>query len=258
MSDSGAGTGGAAPRRAAIFGATSGIAVAVARRLAADGARLALVGRDAEAIAAEARDLGVRGAPEITEIIADLGAIDALAPAAQQAWDALGGLDLALVAYGSLPDQAALAATPADAAPALTLNFTAPAVLAMELAGRFERQGAGTLAVITSVAGDRGRRSNYVYGAAKGGLQKLLEGLRHRLHARGVQVLDIRPGFVATRMTDHLPRGGPLWAEPDKVAADILRAVARRRAVLYTPWFWRLILLIVRALPRPLFHRTSL
>jgi len=84
-----------------------------------------------------------------------------------------------------------------------------------------------------------------------------LEGLRHRLHAAGVQVLDIRPGFVATRMTDHLPRGGPLWAEPDKVATDIVRAMERRRAVLYTPWFWRVILAIVRALPRALFHRTS-
>lgn len=254
MSDSGA-----VPRRIAIFGATSGIAIAVARRLAAGGGRLALIGRDAEAIAAAARDLKVRGAVDVVEIIADLAAIEALAPAAARAWDAFGGVDLALVAYGSLPDQAALEAEPAaTAAPALTLNFTSPAILALELAGRFERQESGTLAVITSVAGDRGRRSNYVYGAAKGGLQKLLEGLRHRLYVHGIQVLDIRPGFVATRMTDHLPRGGPLWAEPDRVAADIVRAVERRRAVLYTPWFWRLILLIVRSLPRPLFHRTKL
>jgi decaprenylphospho-beta-D-erythro-pentofuranosid-2-ulose 2-reductase len=251
-------TAGAGPQRAAIFGATSGIAVAVARRLAAGGARLALVGRDAEAIAAGARDLKVRGAAETVEIIADLATIEALGSAAAQAWEAFGGLDLALIAYGSLPDQAALDADPASAAPVLALNYTSPAVLALDLAGRFERQRSGTLAVITSVAGDRGRRSNYVYGSAKGGLQKLLEGLRHRLFARGVQVLDIRPGFVVTRMTDHLPRGGPLWAEPDRVAGDILRAVERRRAVLYTPWFWRLILLIVRALPRPLFHRTSL
>jgi decaprenylphospho-beta-D-erythro-pentofuranosid-2-ulose 2-reductase len=254
MSDAGAG-----PRRAAIFGATSGIAVAVARRLAASGARIVLVGRDADGMAAEAGDLRVRGAAEVVEITADLAAIDVLGPTAEHAWEEFGGFDLALVAYGSLPDQAALEADPAAAAPAFALNFTSPSVLVLELARRFERQGSGTLAVITSVAGDRGRRSNYVYGAAKGGLQLLLEGLRHRLWAHGVQVLDIRPGFVATRMTDHLPnRSGPLWAEPDRVAGDIIRAVARRRAVLYTPWFWRLILLIVRLLPRPLFHRTSL
>jgi decaprenylphospho-beta-D-erythro-pentofuranosid-2-ulose 2-reductase len=244
--------------RAAIFGATSGIAVGVARRLAAAGARLVLVGRDAEGLAAAGRDLKVRGATDIVEIAGDLAAIEALGPAADRAWNAFSGLDLALIAYGSLPDQAALEADPAALAPALTLNFASPAVLALELAQRFERQGSGTIAVITSVAGDRGRRSNYLYGAAKGGMQRLLEGLRHRLYAHGVQVLDIRPGFVASRMTDHLPRGGPLWAEPDRVAADIVRAVERRRAVLYTPWFWRPILAVVRLLPRPLFHRSSL
>jgi decaprenylphospho-beta-D-erythro-pentofuranosid-2-ulose 2-reductase len=245
------------PRRVAIFGATSGIAVAVARQLAAKGASVVLVGRDAEAIAAAARDLKVRGAAATIEIAADLAATERLSNIAAVAWAAFGGLDVALIAYGTLPDQAALEAEPAAVAPMLAVNFTSPAMLATELAGRFEAQGSGVLAVITSVAGDRGRKSNYLYGAAKGGLQRLLEGLRHRLHAAGVQVLDIRPGFVATRMTDHLPRGGPLWAEPDKVAGDIVRAIERRRAVLYTPWFWRVILAIVRALPRPLFHRTS-
>lgn len=245
------------PQRVAIFGATSGIAVAVARRLAATGASLVLVGRDADAIAAASRDLKVRGAAAVVEIAADLAATERLGDVAAEAWGAFGGLDMALIAYGTLPDQAALEAEPAAVAPMLGLNFTSPAVLALHLAGRFEAQESGVLAVITSVAGDRGRKSNYLYGAAKGGLQKLLEGLRHRLHAAGVQVLDIRPGFVATRMTDHLPRGGFLWAEPDEVAVDIVQAIERRRAVLYTPWFWRLILAIVRALPRPLFHRTS-
>jgi len=245
------------PQRVAIFGANSGIAVSVARRLAAEGASLVLVGRDAAAISAAARDLEVRGAPQIVEITADLAVIDTLGEIAQRAWQAFSGLDVALIAYGSLPDQAGLEADPATAAPMLTLNLASPAVLALHLAPLFAAQRSGVLAVITSVAGDRGRKSNFLYGAAKGGLQRFLEGLRHRLAAAGVQVLDIRPGFVATRMTEHLPQSGLLWAQPDKVAADILRAVERRRAVLYTPWFWRLILLIVRALPRPIFHRTS-
>lgn len=245
------------PPRVAVFGATSGIATAVARRLAASGASLVLVGRDSEAVAAASRDLMVRGAAATVEIAADLALTDRLDDTVAEAWNAFGGLDVALIAYGTLPDQAGLEAEPQAALPMLTLNFVSPAVLALHLAGPFEAQGSGVLAVITSVAGDRGRKSNFLYGAAKGGLQRLLEGLRHRLYAAGVQVLDIRPGFVATRMTDHLPRGGPLWAEPDRVAADIVRAIEQRRAVLYTPWFWRVILGIVRALPRPLFHRTS-
>ncbi len=245
------------PSRAAIFGANSGIAVAVARRLAASGARIVLIGRDGEAIAASARDLLVRGAAEVVEIAGDFAAIGTTGDIVERAWTAFSGIDLALIAYGSLPDQAALEAAPDAVEAMLSLNLASPAVLALHLASRFETQRSGVIAVITSVAGDRGRKSNYLYGAAKGGLQRFLEGLRHRLYAARVQVLDIRPGFVATRMTEHLPRGGPLWAEPDRVAADILRAVERRRAVVYTPWFWRVILGIVCALPRPLFHRTS-
>ena len=246
-----------APLRAAIFGATSGIAASVARRLAAEGNRIVLVGRDAEALAASASDLRVRGATGVVEIVGDFSALETLEDIAERAWSAFSGIDMALIAYGSLPDQAGLEADPLSVVPMLALNFVSPAMLALHLARRFEAQGSGILAVITSVAGDRGRKSNYLYGAAKGGLQRLLEGLRHRLHGAGVQVLDIRPGFVATRMTEHLPQSGPLWAEPDRVAADIVRALHRRRAVLYTPWFWRVILAIVRALPRAVFHRTS-
>jgi decaprenylphospho-beta-D-erythro-pentofuranosid-2-ulose 2-reductase len=244
--------------RVAIFGATSGIAAAVARRWAASGSRLVLIGRDADALAAAAPDLRIRGAREVIAQAADLGNPDKLGAAADAAWGALDGLDVALVGYGSLPDQAAAETDAALARAALALNFESPALLCLHLAGLFERQRSGTLAVITSVAGDRGRKSNYVYGAAKGGLQRFLEGLRHRLFASGVQVLDIRPGFVATRMTAHLAQGGPLWAQPDQVAADIVRAVARNQAVLYTPWFWRPVMILVANLPRALMHRSSL
>jgi len=245
------------PLRVAIFGATSGIAVAVARRLAALGARLALIGRDAGALAALASDLKVRGSPAVAAIVCDFGQTGRLGEAADQAWEAFAGLDVALIAYGSLPDQSELEKQPENAVPMLVLNLASPAILSLNLANHFERQRSGVLAVITSVAGDRGRKSNFLYGAAKGGLQRFLEGLRHRLHAAGVQVLDIRPGFVATAMTAHLSQTGPLWAQPDRVAADILRAIGRRRAVLYTPRFWRVVMAVIRALPRPLFHRTS-
>ncbi|TCH99669.1 SDR family oxidoreductase [Roseococcus sp. SYP-B2431] len=244
--------------RVAILGGTSAIAVAVARRYADRKARLVLVGRDLAALEREQADLLVRGAEQVVLQQADFADLAALPEAAQAAWTAFGGLDLTLVAYGSLPEQAECAASAEAAAAALALNFNSPALLLGELANRFEAQRAGVIAAISSVAGDRGRQSNYVYGAAKGGLQRFLEGLRHRLHPAGVAVLDIRPGFVSTPMTAHLPQGGPLWATPEKVAGDILAAIDRRKAVLYTPWFWRFILLIVRSLPRPIFHRSKL
>lgn len=246
------------PRRIAVFGATSDIAAAVARHAAEAGARLVLVGRNQAALGSHAADLQVRGAAEVVTLEGDFAAIEGLAALADQAWRSFGGLDVALIAYGSLPDQPTVQASSEATALALTLNFTSPAVLIGALASRFETQRSGVIAAISSVAGDRGRKSNYIYGAAKGGLQRLLEGVRHRLHGAGIAVLDIRPGFVATKMTEHLPRGGPLWATPDRVAGDILAAIDARRAVLYTPWFWQVILRLVTALPRPLFHRTSL
>jgi short-subunit dehydrogenase len=247
----------AASPRVAVFGATSDIAVAYARWQAAGGARLVLLARDSATLQTAADDLRVRGAAAVVTHVADLADPDALDGAAAAAWSAFDGLDVALIAYGTLPDQQGAERDTAAAVRSQTLNFISPCALCGSLANRFEAQRSGTIAVLTSVAGDRGRKSNYIYGAAKGGLQAYLSGLRHRLHAAGVQVLDVRPGFVATKMTAHLPHDGPLWSEPDRIAADIARAVERRRAVLYTPWFWRWIMLIIRCLPRAVFHRTS-
>jgi short-subunit dehydrogenase len=247
------------PYRAAIFGATSEIANAVARRLAENGSsQLILIGRDLAALTAAAADLKVRGALAVRTEKADFADSDGIDIVAETAWRAFSGLDLALIAYGTLPDQR-LAETDITAArQAMILNFVSPALLCGALAARFEAQKSGTIAVITSVAGDRGRKSNYIYGAAKGGLQRYLEGLRHRLFAARVAILDIRPGFVTTKMTAAIAKGGPLWASPDTVATDILAAISKRRSTLYTPWFWRLIMLIVRNVPNALFHRTSL
>jgi short-subunit dehydrogenase len=130
-------------------------------------------------------------------------------------------------------------------------------LLCNALAQKFESQESGTIAVITSVAGDRGRKSNSIYGAAKGGLQRYLQGLRHRVFAKNVTVLDIRSGFVISKMTADMQPGGMLWANTDQVARDILEAVRSKRAVLYTPWFWRYIMMGVRNLPAPIFHRTT-
>jgi decaprenylphospho-beta-D-erythro-pentofuranosid-2-ulose 2-reductase len=246
------------PPRIVIFGATSAIAEAVARCYAAEGGEFFLAARDGARLDRVAADLEARGAAAVAVATADLAdpnAHDELVAAARAA---LAEPDAVLLAWGTLTDQAEAEGAPDYVVTELTTNFTAPAALALRVAAWLEPQRRGVVAVISSVAGDRGRQSNFVYGSAKGGLQRFLEGLRHRLHRHGVAVLDVRPGFVATPMTAHLDRSGPLWASPERIAADIVRAIARRRAVLYTPWFWRWIMLIIRCVPRAVFHRTRL
>ncbi len=242
----------------AILGATSAIAEQVARRFAARGARLFLAARDPERLERIAADLRLRGAEAVATHTVDFDEPAALGPLLAAIDRALGVPEVVLVAFGTLGDQAAIARDPEAARRCLVTNFVSPACLLVALAERMEARGRGVIAVITSVAGERGRASNFVYGAAKGGLSVFLEGLRHRLAGRGVTVLDIRPGPVDTPMTRAIGFKGPLLAPPERVAADIVRAIERRRAVLYTPWIWRWIMLVIRALPRPLFHRTNL
>lgn len=244
-------------RKILIVGATSTIAEHTARLFAADGDSLFLVGRNADRLAAITSDLSVRGTARIDSCIMDADDLDAHASMIETATDSLGGLDTLLVAYGTLPDQAACQADPAAAVAAWHTNAVSAIALITAVANRFETQGHGLIAAISSVAGDRGRASNYVYGSAKAGVNAFLDGLRHRLFKSGVQVLSIRPGMVDTPMTAAFDKG-PLFAQPEKVAGDIHRAIDKRRAVLYTPGFWRLIMTIIRALPRAVFHRTGL
>jgi decaprenylphospho-beta-D-erythro-pentofuranosid-2-ulose 2-reductase len=245
-------------KRVAIFGATSAIAEATARLLAAEGARFFLVGRTPAKLEAVARDLAARGAEGVATERADLADTAAHRELVDRAWAALDGIDVALVAHGTMADQKACEADAARALAEISGNFLGHASLLTHLANRMETQGRGIIAVIGSPAGDRGRQSNYVYGSAKGGLGVFVEGLRHRLGRRGVAVTLIQPGFVDTPMTAALPKGGPLWATPERVARDIRKALERGPARLYTPWFWRWIMLIVRHLPDSVFQRTRL
>ena len=245
-------------RRVAIFGATSDVGFAVARRLAEDGGEIVLVGRDLSALQAAARDLKIRGAAQVHITPANFANAEELTSVVDAAWGALGGLDVALIAFGTLPDQQSAQTEMSVAEHALFINFVSPILLCNALAQRFAAQGSGTIAVITSVAGDRGRKSNFVYGAAKGGLQRYLQGLRHWLFDKHVRVLDIRPGLIATKMTAHMQQGGLLWSTPHHVANDIVASLRAGNDVLYTPWFWRVVMLGIRNLPGPVFHRTTL
>ncbi len=241
-----------------IVGATSAIAEAVARLYARDGAALYLTGRDEARLDLIARDLQVRGAAAVHTRVWHAGDAEGTTALLDDAMQRLTGLDVVLVAYGALPDQDACARTGADARAALETNLVSVVELLTPIANRMEDLGRGRLAVLSSVAGDRGRPSNYVYGAAKAGLSAFLQGLRARLHRAGVSVITIKPGFVDTPMTAKFERKGLLWATPSRAARGIHKAIAQRKSIAYVPWHWRPIMGCIRAVPEWLFKRMKL
>lgn len=240
-----------------IVGATSAIAAACARRWAEHNATFFLVGRTAEKLGQVADDLSARGAVVHTHML-NLNSFDQHATMLDACYAAMGQVDIALIAHGTLPDQKACEQDAQLAVQEFTNNGLSVIALLTNLANRMEAQKSGCIAVISSVAGDRGRPSNYLYGAAKGAVTDFCSGLRGRLFKAGVQVLTIKPGFVDTPMTQALALPKLLLVTPDKVAQDIVRAVEKRRDTLYTPWFWRLIMLIIIHIPGAVFKRLSL
>ena len=245
------------PERVAILGATSAIAEAAARIWAARGARLALVGRNAARVEAIAADLRVRGATQVETFVADCAQAGATS-LVKRIVETLGGLDVALLAYGVLGDQAQFERDPDATADLLHVNFTSAAAWCQVIAAVFERQRSGALLVIGSVAGDRGRKSNYVYGASKAGLGVFVQGVAHRLSRSGARAVLIKPGFVDTPMTAGVANKGALWARPEAVAQIIVASAHRGGPVVYAPWFWRVIMLVVRNIPSTIFHKTKL
>lgn len=246
-----------ADARVLVAGATSTLARAVADRLAARGANLHLAARNADEAERNARDLRIRHRTEVswsryeaTDPGSDVVVLDTAAKA-------MDGLDVVLVAVGRLGDQQRAARDPDHLAALIEVNFTAVARLLTRAANRLETQGRGMLVAFSSVAGDRGRPSNYAYGAAKAGLTAFLSGLRARLREAGVHVLTVKPGPADTKMTfgrEELPH----VASPETVAEDVVQAMDRRRNVCYTPPLWRYIMAAVRAVPEALFKRLPL
>ena len=243
--------------RVLVVGATSAIATETARIYAAYGARLFLAARNADRLEAVAADLRTRGAAGVETALLDATDHRGSEDLIDAAWTAFDGLDVALIAHGVLPDQARCQASATETLRSIDVNFASAVALLTPLANRFEAAGRGCIAVIGSVAGDRGRQSNYVYGAAKGGLDRFLEGLRNRLFHSGVAVVTLKPGFVDTPMTAELAKG-PLFASARRAGRDVHRAIERRRDIAYIPWFWRPIMGIIRALPERLFKRLRL
>ena len=246
-----------AMRKVVILGATSGIALEVERQLARQDCELLLVARSPQRLAELHCDLAVRGAQQVFTYATDLACVQQHAAIFDFARRTFPDFDTVLLAYGSMHDQRDSENSIDILLEELQVNFVSATAILTLFAADLERRRTGCLAAITSVAGDRGRRSNYVYGSAKGALSLFLQGLRSRLHPAGVRVITIKPGPVQTPMTDHLPNAAR-FADPDQVARDIVRALERRSPdVLYTPKVWRYVMKAVQEIPETVFKRLS-
>ena len=243
--------------RALILGARSVIAQSLAHQFAAKGVALVLAARQSEQLTRVAADLRLRYGVDVDLLEFDALDLDSHASLADRVRQEAGPWELVICVVGCLPDQQLARQDGNIAEQVLATNFTAVAVCLGHLANDLEARREGGVICLTSVAGDRGRQSNYIYGAAKGGLNLFLQGLRNRLAPAGVHVLTVKPGFVDTPMTQGL-EGLFLVASPEKVARDVLVAWRKGRDVLYTPWFWRWILAIIRLIPESIFKRLSL
>jgi short-subunit dehydrogenase len=244
-------------KKIVILGATSGIAVEVGRLLATQGYELLLVARSPQRLAELHADLVIRGAKAVITHSADLAVIQQQTATFHFIRRTFPDYDTVFLAYGSMHDQKDSETSIDVLLQELQVNFVSATAILTLFAADLEQRRNGCLAVITSVAGDRGRRSNYVYGSAKGALSLFLQGLRSRLHPAGVRVITIKPGPVQTSMTDHLPNSAR-FADPQRVARDIVRALERRSPdILYTPKIWRYIMTGVRQIPETIFKRLS-
>lgn len=238
-----------------ILGATSGIAQAVARSFAEAGHPIQLAARNVTRLEDDAADLRTRFGAQVT-----LHEFDALTLDEHDTF--VKGLpelpDVAVCAVGAMGTQEGSEADPLAAAHVMRSNFEGPASIMAHLGNAMEARGSGTLVGISSVAGDRGRASNYIYGSAKAGFTAFLSGLRNRLAKKGVHVVTVLPGFVKTAMLDGMDTPGPLTAEPKEVGDAILKAVRKQTNILYTRPIWRIVMAVIRNIPEPVFKKTSL
>ncbi len=241
-----------------VVGATSGMGRAIARRLAAEGYALVLAGRDLVALSALATDIQVRFDTKVETRVFEALAFETHAQFMADCVETFGGCVRGLVlCHGQMAEQHDAAADFALARRMIEVNYLSSVSLLNLAAEYFETEEQGFIAVITSVAGDRGRESNYLYGSSKAAVSAVLSGLRARLAKRGVVVVDVRPGFVDTKLTWGRP-GMFMVASPEKVAQDLLRGIRNNRAVVYTPFFWTGIMWMIRSIPDFVFRRLSL
>jgi decaprenylphospho-beta-D-erythro-pentofuranosid-2-ulose 2-reductase len=241
-------------QRILVFGATSAICHALLKLYATDGCSLFLVARNGGKLTAFADDLSVRGGTIAGSSSYDFNAYDKHKEVIAEAQSCLGKIDLVIVAHGSLPSQSECESSSTALKACMDDNFTSAAVIIQSISQTLAQQGSGTLAAFSSVAGDRGRKSNYVYGAAKSGIDTLLQGLSGRFSGTGINIVNIKPGMVISPMTADMKHGA-LWSTPEAIAPKIYRAIDAGRAVCYVPGYWRLIMWVIRTLPTTILAR---
>jgi decaprenylphospho-beta-D-erythro-pentofuranosid-2-ulose 2-reductase len=244
-------------KRILIIGATSSIAEHCARIWAARGDDLYLVARNEAHVQTIAADLKVRGASSVAINCVDLNEMDRHVELLDAAENAMGGVDVVLIAHGTLSNQASCELSVEETLAEIQTNALSTVSLLTTIANRFEAKKKGTICVISSVAGDRGRASNYVYGSAKAMVTAFTSGLRQRLHKSNVAVVTIKPGFVDTPMTAAFKKGF-LWATPNAVASKIVEAILKKRSEIYVPGFWWLIMHLILSIPTFIFQKIRL
>jgi decaprenylphospho-beta-D-erythro-pentofuranosid-2-ulose 2-reductase len=241
-----------------LLGATSDIARALAGQLAKRGDHWLLAGRDAAALEEAATDLGIRTGARTSSKVFDVEKHEQAPAFVREAVETLGGIDGVIVAFGLLGDQERGQREPEHAARIIDVNFTAAVALLEPLAAHLEERGAGWILGLSSVAGVRGRRSNYLYGAAKGAFTLYLEGIAHRLAARNVRVKIAKLGFVSSKMTRGMEMPGWAISTPEQAARGLVWLLNSPLQSAFIPWRWWLVMTLIRALPATLFNRTKL
>ncbi|MDJ0707544.1 MAG: SDR family oxidoreductase [Leptolyngbyaceae cyanobacterium MO_188.B28] len=240
-----------------VVGATSSIVRAIAVQMAQQGASLHLAARDAQEVERIAQDLSIRYQVPVSWSLVEACEYELHADLVQKAQTSMGHLDGVVIGLGELGDQQQAQVDFTHAQRIIHSNYTGVASILTHAANHLEQQGRGFIIAISSVAGDRGRQSNYVYGSAKGALSLFLQGLRNRLAKSGVHVLTVKPGFVNTKMTFGKP-GLFLVADPEDVATAVLKAWRQQKNIVYTPWFWWGIMTIIRSIPEGIFKKMNL
>ena len=240
-----------------IIGATSAMAEETAKLYAQEGSKLFLLGRNTTSLNAIRDDLNVRGAKEVWVDTLDVNKLESHESIIETAFETMTTIDVVLIAHGTLPNQKQCEENVDSTLQEIQTNAISTISLLTLIANKMEPQNNGCIAVITSVAGDRGRKSNYVYGSSKKMVSTFLQGLRGRLFESGIHVIDIKPGFVDTPMTSDFKKGA-LWATPDKVAKIIVQGIEKKKTTIYAPFFWRPIMSVIKSIPESLFKRTNL
>ncbi|MCB9094329.1 MAG: SDR family NAD(P)-dependent oxidoreductase [Halobacteriovoraceae bacterium] len=240
-----------------VFGATSAIAQAIIRKYAEKHCEFLLFGRNIEKLEILSGDLKVRGAKSVHHLIVDFSNSQSVSQSLHNALTLWNEWDMVLVCHGSLPDQEKMQNNFQELQNEYEVNLMSVLQILTVASNRLEKQNSGHIAVITSVAGERGKKSNYAYGAAKGALIIFLQGLRQRLQNHNITVTDLRPGFTDSPMTAHLKKG-LLFSSSQKVGELAYKALEKKKDVVYLPSFWWLIMRIFCSIPEKIFKKLKL